>query len=88
MWFRPYFDEASAIETAELFIQKLWEGDLAPAKVYIQDATLPIILTYASDGTYELAMTSVEDMEYFIEGLTHEMDNAYGLVGILVQELH
>jgi hypothetical protein len=76
MWFGPSFDEASAIETAELFIQKLWEGDLAPAKVYIQDAALPMILTYASDGTYEGAMTSVEDMEYFIEGLTHEMDNA------------
>ena len=76
MWFGPSFDEAGAIETAELFIEKLWNGDLAPAKAYIQDAALPIILTYASDGTYEGAMTSMEDMEYLIEGMTHEMDNA------------
>jgi hypothetical protein len=76
MWFGPSFDEAAAIQTAELFIEKLWEGDLAPAKAYIQDADLPIILTYASDGTYESAMTSMEDMEYLIEGLTRDMDNA------------
>jgi hypothetical protein len=76
IWFRPSFDEARAIQTAELFIAQLWEGKLAPAKAYIQDAGLPIILTYASNGAYEGAMSSVEDMEYFIEGLTHEMDNA------------
>ena len=76
MWFGPSFDEERAIEAAELFIEKLWEGDLAPAKIYLQDAALPIILTYANDGTYEGAMTSAEDMEYFIEGLTREMDNA------------
>lgn len=76
MWFGPTFDEAGAIETAESFIEKLWEGDRAPAKLYLQEAALPIILTYASDGTYDNAMASVEDMEAFIEGLTHEMDNA------------
>jgi len=76
MWFGPAFDEAGAIETAELFIEKLWEGDRAPAKVYLQESALPLILTYASDGTYDSAMGSMEDMEYFIEGLTHEMDNA------------
>jgi hypothetical protein len=76
MWFGPTFDEAGAIETAESFIEKLWEGERAPAKVYLQEAALPVILTYASDGTYDNAMASVEDMEIFVEGLTHEMDNA------------
>ena len=76
MWFGPSFDEARAIETAESFIEKMWEDERAPAKMYLQDAALPIILTYASDGTYYDAMASVEDMESFIEGLTQEMDRA------------
>lgn len=76
MWFGPAFDEAGAIETAEAFIEKLWEGDLAPARIYLQDANMPVILTYASDGTYEEAMSSPESMEEFIDGLAHEMDIA------------
>lgn len=76
IWFGPSFDENGAIETAEMFVKKLWEGARAPAKAYIQDAALPAILTFASDGTYEDAMTTVDDMEYFIEGLTREIDDA------------
>jgi hypothetical protein len=76
MWFGPSFDEGAAIGTAELFIEKLWEGSRAPAKLYLQDAALPVILTHASDGTYDSAMDSVEDMENLIEGLTHSLDNA------------
>lgn len=76
MWFGMSFDEAGAIETAESFIEKLWEGERAPARIYLQEAALPIILTYASDGTYDRAMASGDDMESFIDGLTHEMDNA------------
>jgi hypothetical protein len=76
IWFGPPFDEAGAIQTAQLFIKKMWEGDLAPAKLYLQDAAFPVILTFATDGTYQSAMTSVEDMEHLMEGLAHEMDNA------------
>jgi hypothetical protein len=79
MWFGPIFGEAGAIETAELFTENLWKGDLAPAKLYIQDAALPIVLPYASDGTYERAMTSAEEMEYLVEGMTREMDNAVNM---------
>jgi hypothetical protein len=68
MWFGPSFDEAGAIETAEAFIERLWDGDLAPAKMYLQDANMPVILTYASDGTYDGAMSSPEEMEEFIDG--------------------
>jgi len=32
MWFRPYFDEASAIETRSYSIQKLWEGDIGSSE--------------------------------------------------------
>lgn len=75
----PSFDEAAAIGTAESFIKKLWEGNLAPAKVLIQEASLPIILTHANDGTYQRAMRSVEEMESFVEAETRAMDNAVNM---------
>jgi hypothetical protein len=34
------------------------------------------IRDYASDGTYEDAMQSDEDMERFVDGLTRRMDDA------------
>jgi len=70
------FDEESAISVIEEFIVHLWSEDRHPAWLYIQDACLPLILTFASDGTYEGAMRSSEDMERFIYGLTMQMDNA------------
>jgi hypothetical protein len=73
---QPSFDEAAAISTAEAFVEHLWNGRLAPAKLYLQDAALLVILTLANDGTYENAMTSVEDMEQFIHRSTREMDDA------------
>ena len=76
IWFGPSFDEAGAIETAESFIERLWEGKLAPAKMYLQDANMPVVLTYARKGTYENAMSSPEAMEEFIDGMEHQMDNA------------
>jgi hypothetical protein len=76
IWFGESFDEAGAIDTADRFAKRLWDGDLAPAKIYIQNAGLPIILPYATDGTYERAMASVEDMKCLVASLTREMDNA------------
>jgi len=72
----PSFDENSAIELIEKFIAKVWDGDRGPAKLYLEDASLPVILTYANDGTYAAAMSSRDDMESFVEYLTHEMDNS------------
>lgn len=69
------FDEVSAIATAEAFVTALWSGKLAPAKIYIQESSLPVILTYASDGTYRDAMTSVDSMEEFSYGLGRVMDD-------------
>ena len=76
MWSVPSFDEATALEVAESFITKLWKGERAPAKLYLEEADLPVILSYASDGTYARAMSSMDDMENFVESLTHEIDNA------------
>jgi|SRR6267142_1886630 len=72
----PEFDEEAAISTIEEFIAHLWSGDRYAAWLYIQDASLPMILTYASDGTYENAMKSSEDMEGFIDGLIRAFDDA------------
>jgi hypothetical protein len=72
----PSFDENSAMELIEKFIAKVWDGSREPAKLYLEEASLPVILTYANDGTYAAAMSSRDDMENFVEFLTHEMDNA------------
>jgi hypothetical protein len=70
------FDEEAAIGTIERVIAHLWKRDREPARLYIENANLPLILTYAADGTYADAMQSVEDMDRFIDGLVWEMDNA------------
>jgi hypothetical protein len=76
MWSLPSFEEGQALQVAELFIAKLWEGKRAPAKLYLEDPDLPVILTYATDGTYATAMSSEEAMEEFVKSLNHEMNNA------------
>lgn len=72
----PSFDENRAMELIEKFIAKVWDGSRGPAKLYLEEASLPVIMTYANDGTYAAAMSSRDDMENFVEFLTHEMDNA------------
>jgi hypothetical protein len=72
----PAFDESAALATAEEFIKHLWSGNLEPARLYIQESGLPVILTYASNGRYEAAMQSVDDMEEFMDVLCHQADNA------------
>ena len=76
MWDVPSFDEKGAIEAAEYFVEHLWDGDLAPAELYIMEAGLPVILTFASDGTYKGAMTSMESMEKLVDGVTRRLEDA------------
>jgi hypothetical protein len=70
------FDEAAAIGIIESFIEHLWSGHREPARLYIQESGLPIILTMARTGAYKQAMASVEDMTNFIEHLSWESDRA------------
>lgn len=72
---RPAFDERSAIEDIESFVQHLWSGPRAPARHYVF-SSLPNILTYAVDGSYERAMRSEEEMTSFVEHLSAEVDRA------------
>jgi len=76
MWISPSFEESRAIEVMELFVTKLWEAERAPAKLHLDDSDLPVILSYASDGTYRTAMSSEGNMEGYINYLSHEVDNA------------
>lgn len=51
-----------AISLIHDFIEHLWSGDREPAKIYIQDYVLPLVLTKVVNGEYAQAMSSVEAM--------------------------
>lgn len=70
------FDSEAALDAIEQFIDFLWSGPRAPARIYIQDSFLPIILTLAADGTYAQAMVSTEEMNLFVSHLSDEADRA------------
>jgi hypothetical protein len=70
------FEEQTALSTIEEFIAYLWSGPRRPARTYIQDADLPLILTFVSNGTYKDAMRSVEAMDTFANGLERQFNNA------------
>jgi hypothetical protein len=56
------FVASETISLIHAFIEYLWSGARAPAKIYIQDYELPLVLTKAVDGTYARAMASVQSM--------------------------
>ena len=62
-----------AIEQIESFINCVRTGPLAPAWLFL-DAGSDLVLKYAHDGTYDLAMKSEENMESFIEYWSHLED--------------
>jgi hypothetical protein len=70
------FDDQEAITAIEAFISFMWSGARAPAKIYIQESELPLILPYASNGKYRTAMTSIEAMTEHIDHLSGEWDRA------------
>lgn len=61
------FVEHKAIDLIERFIRHLWSGSRAPARIYIQESDLPLVLSYAKDGTYARAMVSEDEMLAFCE---------------------
>jgi len=70
------FDDKEALVTIENFIAYLWSGQREPARIYIQESDLPLILPMASDGTYTAAMATVGDMKIFVDRLMRESDAA------------
>lgn len=71
---QPDFNEAKAIETIEGFIKNLWTGSLEPARIYIQESGLPLILTLTKDGSYLKAMESTANMKALIDELNFYSD--------------
>ena len=61
------FNSRTAFDAMDSFVEFLWAGERAAAKDYIQESELPIILTYAKDGTYANAMSDRETMKRFIQ---------------------
>ncbi len=61
------FREEDALALIEEFITYLWSGGREPARMYLHDSELPVILTYAADGTYAAAMNSINSMNEFME---------------------
>lgn len=70
------FEEALALEIIERFIAHLWSGSREPARIYIQESGLPLLLTMASNGTYLSAMRSTDAMEDLVRGLSRQFDDA------------
>ena len=70
------FDDAEAIAAIEEFISFMWSGKREPARIYIHESDLPSVLPHASDGTYEAAMTSVQDMKEYVNQAIKMWDRA------------
>lgn len=61
------FVEHETVELIEGFIEHLWSGSRAPAKLCIQDSGLPLILSFVKNGKYARAMQSEEEMVAFLD---------------------
>jgi hypothetical protein len=70
------FVDHEAINFLRTFIEHLWSGPRAPAKLYIQDHGMPLILTMAQSGEYSRAMASEESMTEFSDHLAGLMDRS------------
>ena len=70
------FDDKEALTAIEAFIVYLWSGQREPARIYIQETDLPLILPMASDGSYAAAMANVVDMNAFVDRLIRKFDAA------------
>lgn len=68
------FKTAPSIDLIKAFIAHLWTGARSPAKIYLQDYDLPVVLTYVKDGTYAAAMHSDAEMESFAGHFAALMD--------------
>lgn len=63
------FKADEAIALIRTFIEHLWSGTRAPAKIYIQDYELPLILTNVANGEYGRAMSSVDELSDYADYL-------------------
>jgi hypothetical protein len=69
-------EDAKGLEVIQNFIKHLWSGEREPGGYFIQESQMPLVLTYARDGTYRSAMESMESMKEFMEYQGHLWDQA------------
>lgn len=72
----PTVEEPNAVQSILAFMDYLWAEERAPARLYLQRSSLPVILPFAADGTYKRAMSSTEEMESLVNHLEIEWDRA------------
>ena len=69
------FDDHAVLVELDDFIKHLWDGPLAPAKLWL-DSGLSTILSLAADGTYSNAMETQGDMQELVDYWEFEQDRA------------
>lgn len=73
------FDEPEALEQVASFIAFLQNSSYRPAYVYAQESDLPLILTFARDGTYAQSIKCEKTMNELIDRLSHEWNNSVNM---------
>lgn len=68
------FVDDDAIKLLHGFVGHFWSGPRTPARIYLQEYGLPLILTMAQKGQYAHAMVSEDDMTAFAHHLAGVMD--------------
>ena len=71
--------EHKAIRLIEEFVDYLWTGPRVPARIYLQEYSLPIILSRIVRGDYSKALRSEADMANFVDNLQYEFDRALNM---------
>lgn len=69
-------EDPEAIRVIRKFMDHLWTGERAPARIYLQRSSLPVILTLAADGTYTNAMKSSDEMKALVDYLMGQWDRS------------
>lgn len=72
---KPDFGEKAALKEIDAFIRHLYTTDAAIALEHVQSG-LVSVLTYAANGTYSRAMTTMADMKEFIDYQNHLVDRS------------
>lgn len=82
------FPEPKALDVIERFLSDfLWTSERLCAEKYIMDSELPLILTYATDGTYSRAMASAELMTQLVSCLINSFKKAIHCLDDFVSRL-
>lgn len=71
----PSFGEKDALDEIDSFLRHLHETDVAIALEHVQSG-LVSILSYAVDGTYARAMSSLDDMKSFVRQMNEQVDRS------------